>query len=144
MILGVSPVTQRKGKTRQFLSRHSSSSSMPYMLLSTLLPQLIACLLQTYWFWAVPLSLSWILAQDSWGSAWQGWVRPLSANSDGSGSTAVQVFFFVFSFVWGGRDIHYTKQRSLSLLLKSAQALCYPQQQPLCKLQMVHQPLLCL
>ena len=33
---------------------------------------------------------------------------------------------------------------SPSLLLKSAQAHCNPQQQPLCKLQMVHHPQLCL
>ena len=40
------------------------------MLLSTLLPQLIACLLRTDWFWGALLTLSWILGVSMAGLGW--------------------------------------------------------------------------
>ncbi len=121
----LSPRTRRRQQKRaraqkaalsKHISSNSSSKSKSYTLLSTLLPQLTMCLLQTEWLWGAPLTLSWILGVSVAGLGWATQRRLLG--------------------IW--------THSSPSLLLKSAQALCSPQQQPLCKLQMVRQPQLCL
>jgi hypothetical protein len=105
-----------KGSKCSFQAGSSAAAAAAASLTcpSTLLPQSITCLLETDWFWGASLTLSLILGVSVAGLCW---------------TTQRQLFW-----IW--------THSSPSLLLRSA--LCSPQQQPPCKLQMVHKPQLCL